>query len=71
MENVSNRTLISRLFSSAEDQLEDSSYDSESWSQWYKLVQGLMEPEKMVFVIVKLQSNGNRWWLYGVLRKLI
>ncbi len=57
MENVSNRALISRLFSSAENQLEDASYDSESWSQWYQVVQGLTGPEKMVFVIVKLNQT--------------
>jgi hypothetical protein len=36
MENISNRALISRLYSSADQQLQDAKYDIESWSQWYQ-----------------------------------
>jgi hypothetical protein len=57
MENISNRALISRLYSSADQQLEDANYDTESWSQWYEIVQGLTDPEKMVYVIVKLNQT--------------
>jgi hypothetical protein len=57
MENISNRALISRLYSSAEQQLEDAKYDAENWSQWYGVVQELTGPEKMVFVIVKLNQS--------------
>jgi hypothetical protein len=57
MENISNRALISRLYSSADQQLEDANFNSESWSQWYQVVQGLTDPEKMVYVIVKLNQT--------------
>ncbi|MDC0099396.1 MAG: DUF4375 domain-containing protein [Crocinitomicaceae bacterium] len=57
MENISNRALISRLYSSADQQLEDANYATESWSQWYEVVQGLTDPEKMVYVIVKLNQT--------------
>ena len=57
MESISNRALISRLYSSANQHLEDSNFDIESWSQWYKTVQGLTDPEKMVYVIVKLNQT--------------
>ncbi len=57
MENISNRALISRLYSSADQQLEDADYDTESWSQWYEAVQQLTGPEKMVYVIVKLNQS--------------
>jgi len=56
MEKISNRTLISRLYSSANQQLEDANFDIESWSQWYQIIQGLTGPEKMVYVIVKLNQ---------------
>ena len=56
MEDISNRALISRLYSSADQQLEDADFDTESWSQWYQVVQGLTGPEKMVYVIVKLNQ---------------
>lgn len=56
MKNISNRALISRLYSSADQQLKDSNFDNESWSQWYDLVQGLTGPEKMVYVIVELNQ---------------
>jgi len=57
MESISNRALISRLYSSANDQLEDANFDSGNWSQWYQVVQGLTGPEKMVYVIVKLNQT--------------
>ena len=56
MENISNRALISRLYSSANDQLEDAKFDIESWKEWYAIVQGLTTPEKMVYVIVKMNQ---------------
>ena len=57
MENISNRALISRLYSSADQQLENANFDVESWSQWYEVVQGLAGPEKMVYIIVKLNQT--------------
>ena len=57
MENISKRALISRLYSSADQQLEDANYATENWSQWYEVVQGLTDPEKMVYVIVKLNQT--------------
>jgi hypothetical protein len=57
MDNISNRALISRLYSSADQQLLEANYDSESWSQWYEHVQALTTPEKMVYVIVKLNQT--------------
>lgn len=57
MENISNRALISRLYSSADQQLEDANFDIESWSQWYEVVQGLTGPEKMVYIVVKLNQT--------------
>jgi hypothetical protein len=57
MENISNRALISRLYSSADQQLDDANFDIESWSQWYQVVQKLTRPEKMVYVIVKLNQT--------------
>jgi hypothetical protein len=57
MDNISNRALISRLYSSADQQLEDADFGNESWSQWYQVVQGLTVPEKMVYVIVKLNQT--------------
>jgi|TARA_B110000211_G_C14009119_1_gene522243 hypothetical protein len=56
MENISNRALISRLFSSANQQLEAANFDVENWSQWYQVISGLTGPEKMVYVIVKLNK---------------
>lgn len=56
MKNISNRSLISRLYSSADQQLEDANFDVESWSEWYQVVQGLTRPEKTVYVIVKLNQ---------------
>jgi len=57
MENISNRALISRLYSSADQQLEDANFDTKSWSQWYEAVQELTDPEKMVYIIVKLNQT--------------
>ena len=57
MENISNRALISRLYSSANQQLEDANFDIESWSQWYQVVQLLTVPEKMVYLVVKLNQT--------------
>ena len=56
MENISKRALISRLYSTADQTLEDANYDPESWQQWYAAVQELTGPEKMVYVIVKLNQ---------------
>lgn len=57
MENISNRALISRLYSSANQHLESANYDSENWLQWYNTVQELSGPEKMVYVIVELNRT--------------
>ncbi|MEP2023204.1 DUF4375 domain-containing protein [Reichenbachiella sp.] len=57
MENLSNRALISRLYSSADQQLENLDFDRERWSPWYQAVQGLAGPEKLVYVIVKLNQT--------------
>lgn len=57
MENISNRALISRLYSSANQQLENAGFDTASWQEWYKVVQGLTGPEKMVYVMVKLNKT--------------
>ena len=57
MESISNRALISRLYSSANQQVEDANFDKENWSQWYEFVQDLTGPEKMVYVIVKLNQT--------------
>ena len=57
MEEISNRALISRLYSSANQHLEDSNFNVEVWSEWYKVVHGLTTPEKMVYVIVKLNQT--------------
>ena len=56
MEHISNRALIGRLYSSANDQLEHASFDIESWKEWYQAVQELTAPEKMVYVIVKMNQ---------------
>jgi hypothetical protein len=57
MEQLSNRALISRLFSSANQVLEDTNYDNNSWKAWYNTVQGLTDPEKMVYLIVKMNQT--------------
>jgi hypothetical protein len=57
MEQNSNRALISRLYSSADHTLLEANYDTESWSQWYGVVQKLTGPEKMVYVVVKLNQS--------------
>ena len=57
MEEISNRALISSLYSSAIEKLEETNYDSDNWLEWYQAVQDLMIPEKMVFIIVKLNQT--------------
>lgn len=57
MEQLSNRALISRLYSSANQVLEDSDYNSSNWKAWYSTVQGLTDPEKMVYLIVKMNQT--------------
>ena len=57
MEKISNRSLISRLYSSANKQLEIAKFDNQNWLKWYEIVQGLTGPEKMVYVIVKLNKT--------------
>ncbi len=57
MEQLTNRALISRLYSSAIEQLEDAHYDAQNWSEWYHAVQALSGAEKMVFVIVKMNQT--------------
>lgn len=57
MEKLSNRALISRLYSAADHQLLETNYDTENWAQWYQTVQGLTGPEKMVYLIVKLNQT--------------
>ncbi|MFY0675515.1 MAG: DUF4375 domain-containing protein [Bacteroidia bacterium] len=57
MEPLSNRALISRLYSSANHVIEEANYDSASWKAWYQTVQGLTDPEKMVYVIVKMNQT--------------
>lgn len=56
MEDISNRALIARLYSAADQQLEEVNFDHESWKPWYHAVQELNSPEKMVYVIVKLNQ---------------
>ena len=56
MEKISNRALVSRLFTSANQRLEGAEYDMESWTQWYEVVQQLTVPEKMVYVIERLNQ---------------
>ncbi len=57
MENISNRALIGQLYSSADQQLDSINFDVENWSQWYQAVQDLTHPEKIVYVIVKLNQT--------------
>ncbi len=57
IENISNRALISRLYSAADQHLADANYNSEIWSDCYNVVQELTVPEKMVYVIVKLNQT--------------
>ncbi|PWH87131.1 DMP19 family protein [Brumimicrobium oceani] len=56
MENITNRALISRLFRSAEEQLESAQLTGENWSESYQAVQHLTVPEKMVYIIVKMNQ---------------
>ncbi len=57
MEKLSNRAIISRLYNSANQQLESANFDIGNWSQWYQAVQGLEVPEKMVYVMVQLNKK--------------
>jgi len=57
MEKLSNRALISRLYSSAEQQIAMADYNKETWHEWYQVVQELTAPEKMVYVMVKLNQT--------------
>ena len=57
MEKISNRALISRLYSSAEQRLESLNIHKESWKEWYQAVQELTDPEKIVYVIVRLNQT--------------
>ena len=57
MEEISNRALIGRLFRSAEDQLEVANIDQNDWQSWYKTVQGLTVPEKIVYLMVKMNQS--------------
>lgn len=54
---LSNRAIISRLYTSANAQLTLSKFDVENWSEWYNIVQGLDGPEKMVYIIVKMNQS--------------
>lgn len=56
MENISNRALISRLFKSAEDHVAMANLDGNNWEHSYSTVQELTVPEKMVYIIVKLNQ---------------
>ncbi len=57
MQNISNRSLISQLYASADQKIDDANYDTENWREWYQVVQDLAIPEKMVYVIVKLNQT--------------
>jgi hypothetical protein len=57
MGNLSDRALISRLYTSAEERLSSMNVDFEDWQDWYEGVQALTGPEKMAYVIVKLNQN--------------
>ena len=57
MEKISNRALISRLYNSAEQQLAEAQCDYKNWKPWYQIVQGMTGPEKMVYVMVKLNQT--------------
>ena len=57
MEEISNRALISRLYSSAEQHIDDADFDFENWQEWYNVVQGLTRSEKMAYVLIKLNQS--------------
>jgi hypothetical protein len=57
MENISNRALISRLFSSTEEQLEGTHLKSNDWKQWYETIEQFTAPEKMVYLMVKMNQT--------------
>jgi len=54
---LSNRAIISRLYTSANAKLTLSKFDIDNWSEWYNAVQGLDGPEKMVYIIVKMNQS--------------
>ncbi len=56
MQNLSNRAIISRLYSAANQHLEAANINIDQWSNWYTSVQDLILPEKMVYVIVHLNK---------------
>ena len=57
MDKISNRALISRLYSSAEQHIDDADFDFENWQEWYNVVQGLTRSEKMAYVLIKLNQS--------------
>ncbi|MBU2018535.1 MAG: DMP19 family protein [Bacteroidetes bacterium] len=57
MEKLSNRAIISRLYTSAEHQLEEANIELDSWSHWYNTLQAFTIPEKMVYVLVKMNQT--------------
>ena len=57
MNTISNRALISRLYKSAEDHLKEVNIDAQNWTSLYTAVQDLTVPEKMVFIVVKLNQK--------------
>ncbi len=57
MQKLSNRALISRLYSSSNQQLANAEFNLNNWSEWYTVVQALTGPEKMVYVVVKLNQS--------------
>ena len=57
IETLTNRAIISRLYTSANAQLSLSDFNIENGSEWYSAVQGLDEPEKMVYIIVKMNQT--------------
>ncbi|MFT4532854.1 MAG: hypothetical protein ACJA1A_000850 [Saprospiraceae bacterium] len=69
MEKISNRALISRLYTTANAQLAVSKFDIEKWSEWYQAVQELEGPEKMVYLIVKLNQTVTNGGFVGFYEK--
>lgn len=57
MEEISNRALIGRLFHSAELQLEAANIEYTDWKPWYAAVEKLTNPEKMVYLMVKMNQT--------------
>jgi hypothetical protein len=56
MQKLSNRAIISRLYTSANEQLATTDFDFDQWQDWYSTVQQLSDPEKMVYLIVKMNQ---------------